>query len=107
MLESDARLVERAIQVKGRKYKQLIIYMPRSLATDSAFPFKSQDMLRISILGDRLSIEKAKLPIVEYPVSETLPPALDVLLPVADDVDVNNTQKKDTRKRSARDFFER
>jgi hypothetical protein len=62
MLKSDAKLTERTIHVKGRKYKQLIIYMPRSLATDSAFPFKPKEMLRISISGKLLTVEKAELP---------------------------------------------
>jgi ABC-type Mn2+/Zn2+ transport system ATPase subunit len=62
MLISDAKLTERTIRVKGRKYKQLIIYMPRSLATDSAFPFKPKEMVRISISGKMLTVEKAELP---------------------------------------------
>ena len=62
MLISDAKLTERIIQVKGRKYKQLMIYMPRSLATDSAFPFRPKEMVRISISGKMLTVEKAELP---------------------------------------------
>jgi ABC-type Mn2+/Zn2+ transport system ATPase subunit len=62
MLESDARLIERIIKVKGRKYSQIIIYVPRSLATDSAFPFKPRDMVRLSIAGETLTIQKAELP---------------------------------------------
>ena len=42
--------------------KQLMIYMPRSLATDSAFPFKPKEMVRISISGKMLTVEKAELP---------------------------------------------
>jgi hypothetical protein len=62
MLDSDARLIERIIKVKGRKYSQIIIYVPRGLATDSAFPFKPRDMVRISISGKTLTIQKAELP---------------------------------------------
>jgi ABC-type Mn2+/Zn2+ transport system ATPase subunit len=64
MLESDARLIERIIKVKGRKYTQLIVYVPRSLATDSAFPFKPKDMVRIGISGEGLTIRRAELPYV-------------------------------------------
>jgi hypothetical protein len=64
MLEADARLIERIIKVKGRKYSQIIIYVPRSLATDSAFPFKPRDMVRLSILGKTLSIQQAEMPYV-------------------------------------------
>jgi hypothetical protein len=39
-----------------------MIYMPRSLATDSAFPFKPKEMVRISISGKMLTVEKAELP---------------------------------------------
>lgn len=70
MLQSDAKLTERTIHVKGHKYKQLIIYMPRSLATDSAFPFTPQDMLRISIYGKLLTVEKAELPYNETDTNE-------------------------------------
>jgi ABC-type Mn2+/Zn2+ transport system ATPase subunit len=70
MLKSDAKLTERIIHVKGRKYKQLIIYMPRSLATDSAFPFKPKEMVRISISGKLLTVEKAELPYNETDMNE-------------------------------------
>jgi ABC-type Mn2+/Zn2+ transport system ATPase subunit len=87
MLESEARLVERTIHVKGRKYKQLIIYMPRSLATDSAFPFKPKEMLRISILGDSLKVRKAELPHATPPIPDTMLPIVEILSPLADNVD--------------------
>ena len=64
MLEADARLVERIINVRGHKYSQIIIYVPRGLATDSAFPFKPRDMVRLSISGKTLAIQKAELPYV-------------------------------------------
>jgi ABC-type Mn2+/Zn2+ transport system ATPase subunit len=62
MLESDAKLIERIIKVRGHRYSQLIIYVPRGLATDSAFPFKPRDMVRVSISGKTLTIQKAELP---------------------------------------------
>ena len=67
---SDAKLTERTIQVKGHKYKQLIIYMPRNLATDSAFPFKPKEMVRISISGNMLTVEKAELPYNDTDMNE-------------------------------------
>jgi ABC-type Mn2+/Zn2+ transport system ATPase subunit len=91
MLESDARLVERSIQVKGRKYKQLIIYVPRSLATDSAFPFKPEEMVRIIILGNTLKVQKAKLPHAAQPVPDTLLPIVEILSPGADNVDEHDS----------------
>ncbi len=98
MLESDSKLMERTIQVKGRKYKQLIIYVPRSLATDSAFPFKPHDVLRISILRDALSIEKVKHHPASHPAPKTLP--------IADNVDGDKAQKKDIEKNTqASNFF--
>jgi hypothetical protein len=82
MLESDARLIERIIKVKGRKYSQIIIYVPRSLATDSAFPFKPKDMVRIHISGKELTVRKAGLPYVAPPVPDTLLPVVEILSPV-------------------------
>ena len=70
MLKSDAKLTERTIHVKGRKYKQLIIYMPRSIATDSAFPFNPKEMVRISICGKMLTVEKAERPYNETDANE-------------------------------------
>ena len=64
MLEADARLIERIINVRGHKYSQIIIYVPRGLATDSAFPFMPRDMVRLSISGKTLKIQKAELPYV-------------------------------------------
>ena len=90
MLESDARLVERSIHVKGRKYKQLVIYVPRSIATDSAFPFKPKEMVRIVISGDMLRVQKARLPHAAQPVPDNLLPIVEILSPGADNVDVDN-----------------
>jgi len=82
MLESDARLIERIIKVKGRQYSQIIIYVPRGLATDSAFPFKPKDMVRLSISGKELTVRKAGLPYVAPPIPDTLLPVVESLSPV-------------------------
>jgi ABC-type Mn2+/Zn2+ transport system ATPase subunit len=96
MLESDARITERTIKVKGRKYRQLVIYVPRSLATDSAFPFRPKEMVRISILGSMLNVRKTELPHAVRKVPDTLLPIVEILSPVADNVDGDDNQKKDT-----------
>ncbi|MCJ7633680.1 hypothetical protein MUP77_14980 [Candidatus Bathyarchaeota archaeon] len=57
--------MERTIQVKGNKYRQLVIYVPRSFATDSAFPFKPKERVRINISGKSLIVEKAEPPYVD------------------------------------------
>jgi len=82
MLEADARLVERIINVRGHKYSQIIIYVPRGLATDSAFPFTPRDMVRIRISGKELTVRRAELPYVAPPVPDTLLPVVEILSPV-------------------------
>ncbi|MCJ7631629.1 hypothetical protein MUP77_04410 [Candidatus Bathyarchaeota archaeon] len=79
-------MTERAIRVKGRKYRQLMIYMPRSLATDSAFPFEPKEMIKISILGDTLSMRKAELPNAARTVPDTLLPIIKILSPRVDNI---------------------
>ncbi|RLE64742.1 MAG: hypothetical protein DRJ47_06985 [Thermoprotei archaeon] len=59
VLEDIGRFIERKITVKGRKYSQFIIYIPRLLALDSNFPFRPGDKLLIRVQGNKLVIEKA------------------------------------------------
>ena len=44
--------------------------MPRSIATDSAFPFNPKEMVRISICGKMLTVEKAERPYNETDANE-------------------------------------
>jgi hypothetical protein len=95
MLEADAKLIERIIHVKGHKYSQIIIYVPRILATDSAFPFKPKDIVRLNISGKKLTVQKAELPYVAPPVPETLLPLVEILSHVDASMDVDYDQDND------------
>ena len=44
----------------GRTYEAYTIYLPSTLVTDSAFPFKPKEKLIVRIQGDRLVVEKRK-----------------------------------------------
>jgi len=45
---------------RGRAYEAYTIYLPSTLVTDSAFPFKPKEKLLVKIQGDRLLVEKRK-----------------------------------------------
>jgi hypothetical protein len=58
MLEARTKISERMVRAKGREYSQLIIYLPKDLVKDSAFPFEAGDLIEIRIEGQGLRIEK-------------------------------------------------
>jgi hypothetical protein len=59
MLESESKLINRPTETAGKKYDKYYIYIPTELAKDSAFPFKTNDKLKIKIdpKNKRLIIE--------------------------------------------------
>lgn len=52
-LEGVGRIYE---HVRGRMF----VYLPAEIHRDSAFPFKTGEMVRVRIDGKRLIVEKAK-----------------------------------------------
>lgn len=58
MLESDSVISERKVKAKGHVYRQVYVFIPRDVAVDSQFPFKTGDPVRVRIDGQRLIIEK-------------------------------------------------
>ena len=59
MLESDSVISERKVKAKGHIYKQIYIFIPRDVANDSQFPFKTGDKIKVRIQDDQLIIWKA------------------------------------------------
>lgn len=60
MLESESKLVNRPTHTDGKLYDKFYVYIPREVAKDSAFPFKTNDKVKvkIDIENKRLIIEK-------------------------------------------------
>ncbi len=60
MLESESKLVNRPTQTAGKLYDKFYVYVPTEVAKDSAFPFKSDEKVRVKIdvKNKRLIIEK-------------------------------------------------
>jgi len=56
-LSGVGRFSERTVTVKGKKYKQYVIFVPKLVALDSAFPFKPGDRVLIKIEGNRVVVE--------------------------------------------------
>jgi hypothetical protein len=43
---------------RGETYERYSLYLPKGVATDSAFPFKVGERLKVRIEGDRLVVER-------------------------------------------------
>jgi hypothetical protein len=60
MLETESKLSNRPTQTGGKHYDKYYIYLPVGIVLDSAFPFKTDEKLKIRIdpQNKRLIIEK-------------------------------------------------
>jgi hypothetical protein len=58
MLEGTGKVINRPTKTGGKSYDKFFIYIPASVAKDSAFPFKSGDEVIVRIEGDKLVVEK-------------------------------------------------
>lgn len=45
---------------RGTKYPKIFVYVPRIVATDTAFPFQIGEDVTVTIRNDKLIIEKMK-----------------------------------------------
>lgn len=61
MIEADGKLINRPTQTGGKTYDKFFIYVPIEVARDSAFPFKTNERIKvkIDITNKRLIIEKS------------------------------------------------
>ncbi len=59
MLEAESTISQRVVRSKGKNYVQTFLYFPKALASDSQWPFKKGDKIKITIKGEKLEIEKA------------------------------------------------
>lgn len=60
--DAIAHIRVRRIRTKGREYSQTYIFIPKLVATDTAFPFKEDDKVKVLIDVDRkrLIVEKSR-----------------------------------------------
>lgn len=59
MLEGKSKIINRPRMSKGKQYDSLFIYIPSDVTKDSAFPFRSDDEVKVRIDKNRLIIEKS------------------------------------------------
>lgn len=62
MLEGKGKLINRPTKTRTKAYDKFFIYLPTDVATDSGFPFKPGDIVKVKVDGTRLVIEKANEP---------------------------------------------
>ena len=62
MIEANGKLINRPTQTGGRTYDKYFIYVPIEVARDSAFPFKTNERVKVKIdvTNKRLTIEKSE-----------------------------------------------
>jgi hypothetical protein len=62
MLESESKIVNRPTQTGGKQYDKIFIYIPTEVAKDSAFPFETNQKVKVRIDPEnkRLIIEKTQ-----------------------------------------------
>ena len=56
VLKGEGRLINRPTKTGKRVYDKFFIYVPTELARDSAFPFKSGDVLKLEVDPNRKEI---------------------------------------------------
>ncbi|MCL1965817.1 MAG: hypothetical protein FWF66_03695 [Candidatus Bathyarchaeota archaeon] len=61
MLATYGKLINRPTQTGGKMYDKFFIYVPIEIVRDSAFPFKSNERVKVKINAEnkQLIIEKA------------------------------------------------
>ena len=60
MLEGVGKVINRPTKTAGKIYDKYFIYIPTSVAKDSAFPFRPGEKVVVRIEGDKLIIKKLK-----------------------------------------------
>ena len=58
MIEGVGKIINRPTKTGGKIYDKFFVYIPASVAKDSAFPFKPGEEVIVRIEGNRLVIEK-------------------------------------------------
>lgn len=68
MVQQDnvGKVINRPTKAGGKTYDKYFIYIPTSVAKDSAFPFKPGEEVIIKIEGDQLIIKKRKKLVLYY-----------------------------------------
>jgi hypothetical protein len=62
MLEGIGKVIKRPTKTAGKTYDKYFIYIPASVAKDSAFPFSPGEKVVVRIEGERVVIEKLRSP---------------------------------------------
>lgn len=60
VLRGKGRVMNRPSKVGGKSYDRYMIYIPTTVARDSAFPFTAGEEISIRIEEGRLIVEKAQ-----------------------------------------------
>jgi hypothetical protein len=62
MLEAESKLVNRPTKTGKKEYPKFFVYLPSAIMNDSAFPFKVDDRLKVTIdpVNKRLIVEKVE-----------------------------------------------
>jgi len=62
VLEGKGKFVNRRTRTANKEYDRFFIYVPVEVARDSAFPFKTNEIVMVKIDAEkkRLLVEKAK-----------------------------------------------
>jgi hypothetical protein len=60
MLEGKGKFINRPTRTAGKLYDKHFVYIPTEVARDSLFPFKTQEIVKVSIdkKKNRIIIEK-------------------------------------------------
>ena len=60
MIEGIGKIINRPTKTGGKTYDKFFIYVPTSVAKDSAFPFNPGEEVVIRIDGDKLVVRRVK-----------------------------------------------
>jgi hypothetical protein len=58
MLEGPVKFTDRKTKTKGKRYFQLVLYIPKAIAQDSQFPFTPGEVALLKIEGEKVVLSK-------------------------------------------------
>lgn len=57
-MEGPGKFADQKPTVKGKKYFRLVLYIPKSIAQDSQFPFRPEEVVFLKVENDKMIVSK-------------------------------------------------
>lgn len=58
MKQGDGKFVNRPVKTKTKEYAKYYVYIPIGVATDTSFPFKPEDRVKVTIVDGTVVLSR-------------------------------------------------